>query len=258
MTSVDEIQAYLRASARQRYEAVALPPFTAFFHPFDSFHHFNYAIPNEPIQGDVQGALTLLVAEYLERGRLPRFEFIEAYAPGLASELRKARFVEEGRLQLMVCTPETLKAARSVDGLTITQMLADSPLADGVDFLTAQRQGFEPTYTERATEEEAQRFLQGTHDIVSFLGRLNEQPAGVASYTLPQNGIFEIAGVATVAPLRRRGIGTALTAAAVQHAFANGATVACLTAGDAKAGRVYERIGFRPYATMLSYYLPAE
>jgi ribosomal protein S18 acetylase RimI-like enzyme len=258
MTSVNEIQAYLRASARQRYEAVALPPFTAFFHPFDTFRFFNYAIPDEPIQGDVQGSLTVLVAEFLERGRLPRFEFIESFAPALVGELRKARFVEEGRQQLMVCTPDTLKAARTVEGLAITQLASDSSLADGVDFLTAQRQGFEPAYTDRASEEEAQRFLQGTHDLVSFLGRVNEQPAAVASYTLPQNGIIEIAGVATVAPLRRRGIGTALTAAAVEHAFAHGATIACLTAGDAKAGRVYERIGFRPYATMLSYYLPAE
>jgi hypothetical protein len=30
-------------------------------------------------------------------------------------------------------------------------------------------------------------------------------------------------------------------------------TIACLSAGDERAGRVYERVGFHPYATMLAY-----
>jgi predicted GNAT family acetyltransferase len=36
-------------------------------------------------------------------------------------------------------------------------------------------------------------------------------------------------------------------------AFKQGAEVVCLTAADQRAGRLYERVGFRPYATMLAY-----
>ena len=44
-----------------------------------------------------------------------------------------------------------------------------------------------------------------------------------------------------------------LTALAVQRAMAQGAKVACLTAADERAGRVYERVGFVGYVTMLAY-----
>jgi ribosomal protein S18 acetylase RimI-like enzyme len=254
---IERIQAYLRTSAAQRYESVIIPPFVAYFHPFDSFQFFNYAIPSEPIQGDVQPALKALVAEFLERGRIPRFEYIEEYAPALADELRKARFAAEGRQQLMVCTPESLRTPRSVEGLTITPLTAESPLEDGIDFLTAQRQGFDPEHPSVANQEEAERFLQQTHQLISFLGRLEGTPAGVATYTFPLEGVTEIVGVATVEKFRRRGVATNLTAAAVSSAFASDATLACLTAADRRAGQIYEQVGFRPYATSLSYYLPA-
>lgn len=40
---ISRVQSYLRISASQRYNAVALPPFTAFFHPTDTFQHFDNA-----------------------------------------------------------------------------------------------------------------------------------------------------------------------------------------------------------------------
>ncbi|HBY97531.1 MAG TPA: hypothetical protein DEP84_26915 [Chloroflexi bacterium] len=42
-------------------------------------------------------------------------------------------------------------------------------------------------------------------------------------------------------------------ATAVQAAFEAGIEVAFLVAGDERAGRVYERVGFHPSATMLAY-----
>ena len=255
---IERIQAYLHTSAAQRYESIAIPPFIAYFHPFDSFQFFNYAIPSEPIEGDVQSALKALSTEFLERGRIPRLEYLDEYAPKLAAELGKARFVAEGRQQLMICTPESLRTPAPVVGLTITPLTTASPLADGVDFLTAQRQGFDPEYASEANQDEAERFLQQTQYLVSFLGRLEGAPAGVATYTWPLEGITEIVGVATVQKFRRRGVATNLTAAAVYAAFEREATLACLTAADNRAGQIYEQVGFRPYATSLSYYLPAE
>ena len=40
---------------------------------------------------------------------------------------------------------------------------------------------------------------------------------------------------------------------AVQVTFDAGAEIAFLVAEDARAGRVYERVGFRPCATALAY-----
>ena len=46
MVSTARLQNYLRYSARRQYEAVAVPPFTLFFHPTDALPYFNYAIPD--------------------------------------------------------------------------------------------------------------------------------------------------------------------------------------------------------------------
>ena len=65
--------------------------------------------------------------------------------------------------------------------------------------------------------------------------------------------LAEVAGIATLEPFRRRGVASVLTSEAVRTAFVQGVAVALLTAADEHAGRVYERIGFRPYATLLAY-----
>ena len=77
-------------------------------------------------------------------------------------------------------------------------------------------------------------------------------------YTIPSDGITELAGIATLEEFRQRGVATALTSHAVATAFANGLEIVFLSAADARAGRVYERVGFQAFATMLAYIAPAE
>ena len=120
-------------------------------------------------------------------------------------------------------------------------------------FLTIQRRGFDPETTQPATEEEARQFLSTLGWGRAFVAWLDGEPVGVGMVNAPLDGIAEIVGLATLSPYRRRGIATALTARAVQSALLAGVEVVCLTAADARAGRVYERVGFVPYATMLDY-----
>ena len=67
------------------------------------------------------------------------------------------------------------------------------------------------------------------------------------------DGLAEVAGIATLEPFRRRGVASVLTSEAVRTAFVQGVEVALLTAADEHAGRLYERIGFRPCPTLLAY-----
>jgi predicted GNAT family acetyltransferase len=60
-----------------------------------------------------------------------------------------------------------------------------------------------------------------------------------------------VAGVATAAAWRRRGLAGVVTAAAARAAFAAGARRCVLSPGGAEAQRVYARAGFRGTATML-------
>ncbi len=78
-------------------------------------------------------------------------------------------------------------------------------------------------------------------------------------YTSPCDGLTEVAGLATLEPFRRRGIATQLAALAVEQALEQGADVVFLTAADEHAVRVYERVGFARFATMLAfiYSMPA-
>jgi len=255
---IPKVQAYLRESARQRYTTVAVPPFTAFFHPHDHFAHFNYAIPDHAELGEVQAVLVELKATFRQRDCQPRFEFIEEFSPHLAAALRQANFEEEGRQQLMICTPETFQALPALLGLQITPLTPESPVPVLQKFLDTQRHGFNPTATEASTPEQANLFTPELHHIKSFFGEFEGQPAAVASYTAPLDGVIELVGVATVESLRRRGIAAAMSHAAVAQAFAQGASLACLTAADERAGHVYERVGFRPVATMLAYSVPVQ
>jgi GNAT superfamily N-acetyltransferase len=251
--SIARLQAYLRHSAQQRYESVRVPPFTLFFHPLDALTFFNYAIPDEPPFDDLEAPLAALRSEFATRGRLPRFEFIEEYAPQLGLALRAAGFIEEARQALMVCTAATYSPAPGVPGLTISELTSASTPGETQTFLTCQRRGFDPHDAGAATEADAEHFLRTIGEGRAFVAWLEGQPVGAGVVTAPFDGVAEVAGLATLEPFRRRGIATALTALAVRRALEQGVEVVCLTAADERAGRVYERVGFVAHATMLAY-----
>jgi GNAT superfamily N-acetyltransferase len=251
--SSGRLQAALRRSAQRQYESVSVPPFTLFFHPTDAFPAFSYAIPYEPCGGDLGDSLSKLRREFAARGRRPRFEFIEEYIPELGPALLAAGFVEEARQPLMVCTPDSHRPAPEVPGLTITQLCSASSVDEIQEFLTVQRRGFDPLGGQPATAEEAVQFRGVLGEGLALVARLWGEPVGVGLVTEPLDGVAEVVGLATLEPYRRRGIGTALAAQAVESALEQGVEAAMLSAEDERAGRVYERVGFVRRATMLAY-----
>lgn len=253
VVSVARLQGYLRHTARERYETVAVPSFTLFLHPTDDLTYFNYAIPDHPWADDLGHALSVLREAFAARGRHPRIEFIEAFAPQLGPALRAAGFVEEARQQLMVCTVETYQPAPPMSGLTVAELTGASAVSEVQAYLNLQRRGFDPRDEGRATAEDAEHFLRTIGEGRAFVASLDGQPVGVGMFTAPFAGVTEIAGLATLAPFRRRGIATRLTALAARRAMTQGADVVTLTAADERAGRVYERVGFVGRATMLAY-----
>jgi hypothetical protein len=255
---VNAIQSYLRENARRQYESVSLPPFSLFFHPTDPVIYFNYAIPDSPIGGDQQNTLTQLCIEFRQRGRLPRFEFLYEYAPDLPLALLAGGFDETERQWNMICTPSQLQQAPPVPDLTLIELNPESPTADIRDYIMAQRQGFDPANTVIPAEADIR---QARLDLLiggwqAYLARVGAEPAGAAAFGRIITGISEIAGIATRMPFRRRGIATYLTWLTAWGAFHRGAHTTCLTAADAAAGRIYERVGFKPLATMLSFAKP--
>ncbi|HET6296410.1 MAG TPA: GNAT family N-acetyltransferase, partial [Kribbella sp.] len=86
-----------------------------------------------------------------------------------------------------------------------------------------------------------------------YLGWLDGEPVATATVYLAA-GVAGVYFVMTVPEARRRGIGAAITLAALQEARDSGSTHAVL--GSSPAGRtVYESLGFRTYCTIELYEL---
>ena len=253
MHEAERIQAYLRETARGFYDAVPVSPFTCFFHPRDPLRFLNYAIPDVPAGGDLREPLDRLRAEFRERERLPRFEYVEGFAPDLGAALEQAGFELELRAPLMTCPAAGITAPPAPAGLEIV------PAAQDVRaYLTVGRRAFgsgdEPDASDEQVDDwRARRTGAGT----ALLGLLDGEPVAVSAATPPQDGLAEVAGIGVLAHARNRGIGAAMTAAASQDAAATGAELVFLSPGTEGARSVYERVGFRPAETSLYYADPA-
>jgi ribosomal protein S18 acetylase RimI-like enzyme len=259
LLSPSRFEDYQRRAAALAYEVVEQPPFVLFFHSRDPLRFFNYAHPLAPVGGDLNEPLALLKATFSARQRLPRFEFVEEYAPDLPAALRAAGFEEEGRYQLMVCTPATYRPAPAVTGLESMLLTPYSPAADIRAFIEVQHRAYDDDLPGPVSDDRVAEFRQrreGTGH--AYLARLDGVPSCVGAYMSPVDGLTEIAGIGTLPEYRRRGLASALTARAAVDAFAGEVEIAFLNAADARAGRVYERIGFTPYATGLAYAVPDE
>jgi GNAT superfamily N-acetyltransferase len=226
-----------------------------FFHPTDDMRYLNYAIPRADCEACLDSSLPSLCGEFEDRGRLPRFEFVEEYAPALPDALGAHGFREEYRGPCMVCEPATRVALPEVPGLTIEDVDADASDDALRELVRTQRQGFGAPESWAPSDDDMERLRASLETGHAFVARLEGRAVGAGTLTPPHAGLSELGGVATLEPYRRRGIAVAVTAAAAAYAFDSGLEAVCLSAGDADSTRVYERAGFRVVATMLAYSL---
>jgi GNAT superfamily N-acetyltransferase len=92
-------------------------------------------------------------------------------------------------------------------------------------------------------------------DIAFLVGSCDDLP--VATAMMSRSGrAAELAGVATRPSHRRRGLGTAITAAALQEGAARGCTTAVLRSGPMSFA-LYQRMGFLPVCRHRTYAPPA-
>jgi GNAT superfamily N-acetyltransferase len=257
---LERIQAQMRVVARRQYEAVAVPPFTLFFHDTDPLPYFNYAIPDGPgaASGDLTAPLDRLEVEFHARRRVPRFEFVEACAPRLAAALEMHGFTMENRAQLMICPRGKERAAPPVSGLDVSTLDSATALEEFAVFLDVQRRAFGLPSGRAPSDEEALNLRETLGDGFAFLARVAGEPVATAMIQPPHDGLTELVGVSTLETFRRRGIGGFLSRVALRAAFLRGVALAFLSAADARAGRVYEAAGFSPAGHSLFYSRPEE
>ncbi len=255
MSNIERIQMQLRSSAGSVFETLSLPPFICFFNPDEAAPYVNYAMPDEKPSGDIDAALDRLVAAFHRRGRRPRFEYLESFAPDPGDVLERRGFELEMRAVLMICTPQTMQNAPAIPGLEVKHLNHDASFDEFRDLVTVQRRAFGNEDAPLATAEEAEQFRHRFDTVQFFLARLNNEAVGAGSLTQPENGIAEVAGISTAVPFRRRGIAAVVTNHIAQAGFDSGLDTIFLTAANKRAGGVYERVGFLPSGGSLAYIL---
>ncbi|MFJ9981791.1 GNAT family N-acetyltransferase [Streptomyces cyaneofuscatus] len=240
MSMANAVQEYARTLTLRSSTHYRVGPFTVRYNPGWELKYANYAIPDrdaEPTADDVAA----LVDAFRERRRLPRLEFLPAWAPAVEPALLAAGFTVESRAPLLVCAREGLRAPKPVDGLRIAVPATDTEF---VDAARIQHHGFggagEP---EPGTITWLRSAAAG--DGVAALAALDGAPAGAGGCTLPVDGLSELVGLAVAAPFRRRGVGAALSAWLTERALDQGCRAVWLEPGDADVERIYASIGYR-------------
>lgn len=159
-----------------------------------------------------------------------------------------ARLEAHGLRHHVTLTPMTLALASvqaapvPIPGLTIERVADTAGLAE---WIAAETRGFQSTGALGRGLAALRRGMGIGHGtpLYHLLGRMNGRPVATATYLLA-GGIVGVYDVSTVPEARQRGIGTAMTVAALQAGRAAGYEIGFLQP-SAMGRNLYERLGFR-------------
>jgi ribosomal protein S18 acetylase RimI-like enzyme len=214
----------------------------------------NLAMPIRPPADldEVTAAVKELRRRFAERGRTPRFLFKEPFFPGLASMLEQAELTLAEREPLMVCTPAGFQPSRNPN-VSVRFLRAADPDTDLAAFQTIWSESLDdgswvPTPDALAAFRAELDQPQHSAALASLGGR-----AVGTGFVASHGEGCEILRVATIPVARRRGVGATVSSSLVQTGFDGGATLAWLTAANAGAQALYERIGFRHVGDELTF-----
>jgi ribosomal protein S18 acetylase RimI-like enzyme len=248
----EKLQSYVRENARFYAQAIAVPPFTLFLHATDKSRSANYLIPDSPTQRDPCEALHRAESLCVAHACKAHVRFLSTYAPALPSALQACGYVEVERWPMLGCTPESYQAIDPLPGVEMVIVSRESSLEEVKEGWNTNALGYDLN-AELATDEQAEAFRQSLEGCRGFTARLQGQAVGAGMFNPIRGGITELVGITTLAPFRRRGIATYLTAFATQVAFAHGAELVFLVPENAQAHRIYERVGYKLMAMHLIY-----
>ncbi|MFJ8883131.1 GNAT family N-acetyltransferase [Streptomyces sp. NPDC102402] len=234
------IQNYVRTLTLRSPDHYRVGPFTVRHNPDWELKFANYAIPDrgaEPTARDIAD----LVAAFRSRGRLPRLEFLPAWAPAVEPALLAAGFTAENRAPVLACTADGLLAPKPVDGLRVAEPVTADEFASAA---SVQHTGFGG---EGGPDDGEIAWLRAASagGGVAALATVGDIPAGAGGCSAPDDGIGELAGLAVARPFRRRGVGAALAAWLTRTAFERGFHTVWLEPGGPDVERIYAGVGYR-------------
>ena len=260
------IDAYLDAAPRTAARAETIGSFVLFLNEGHGWRYYA-----RPTPGD--GGLTPEEIGQVRRrqrslSQPERFEWIHEIAP----EMRGSA-VAEGLVltdhPLMALNGGTADVLPAPDGVHVTIVDADDDLAmlGGVAELAFAEPGT-AVGSANAVDAAAAATRQSAETLAFQRGRMlagltvavAARVGGVAAavgWHQPLDGVSEIVGVSTLPAYRRRGLGSAVTAALVADALSRGVGTVFLSADGDDVARVYGRVGFVRVGTACSASAPS-
>ena len=251
-----QIESAAQSALRKSFEFEEIGSFCAYFDPLSDLIWLNYATPVKPISDGAafRVAMGSLRAEFAERRRRLRFEFIQALWPELPKMLLSEGLVLQAEQPLMICSGESFQK-RDANNVEIRELHSND---DDCLLEIYQRTAAEGFAANMESTEESRRRLRvelrsdARRCVIGFVAG---EPAGVAALS-PMGQTAELVGVATLPRFRRRGVASALSSYLLAGHFARGKSATWLSANDAIAQSVYRGLGFVDAGIYANYIAP--
>ncbi len=251
-TNIERIQMYLHTKYQQ-HEVVAGSLFQLYFHPSDDGAEVNTAVPLQS-EGNWETAVDEVIAQFSQRQRVPRIQFLDTFAPTLPSVLTGKGFQLTHQATVLACTPQSYRPAPPMPGLSTIILSSEYSLDDVQQEMQTRELGFNPAASRR-TGTDALTFEKTLLTDRAFLLRLNREPVAGGMFAEIRLGVTELVGVTTLPEFRRRGFAAYLTGYMTQVAFARQVDVVFMLLDREKAANVFKRVGYAACARLLSYEL---
>lgn len=254
---LDRIEQYYDTAPRSAADVEELGPFTVFAGtgawPY-------YARPRLGTRARFEAADVGRVRARQRALGLPEaFEWVEEVTPQLAPAIEEAGL--EVRRHPLLVLGEPL-AAPDVEGIRVRVVgprdaaipAAQAAIRIGFDDGTTAVGTVGAVHRDAAAasaDPGADSFLReriAVGDVSLAVAEDATGPVGGGT-AIPRGAVAELTGIATLPAARRRGVGLAVTAALVAEVRRRGVDVVFLTAAGDDVARVYERAGFRRFAT---------
>jgi ribosomal protein S18 acetylase RimI-like enzyme len=248
----ERLQTYLRTQLREQ-EVVEAGLFSVYFATRAGSEKESLAIPLERTTPADGAPLTKMEQLFAARNLSPRVTFLDAYNPSLAALLGQNGYALVKEELVLVCTPDTLRPAPEMPGLTTLVLSSDSSLEDVQEGLQQTGQlGFDPFAT-RTWDTDAELFRKTLVTGRAFVLRLNKKPVTAGMFCEIVDGMTQVTGITTLKGFRRRGFAAYLTGYMTKYAFARQVDTVFITTPADGTDNVYRRVGFKPCATLLTF-----
>jgi ribosomal protein S18 acetylase RimI-like enzyme len=208
-----------------------------------------------PAGGEVTAAdVEAMRRRQWELGAPEAFEWIADLAPSLAPAARAAG-LDVLEVPLMVLddpleSPPVDARVRRLEpddaALAASRAVAHLAFGSSADAGPAERDAAASRWPESRLAAVRERLRAGL--TVTAVAEDSGGVLAVGSHQ-PVGGVTEVVGIGTLPACRRRGLGTAVTAALVADARRGGADIVFLSAGSERIARMYARLGFRRIGT---------